>query len=148
LICARYDHTALGLSIDDGNILYNEIEHRRKELGIKRIVLDSLFSKMDTLDNDVIGALDRRLKMCVKKVQDDMQSNFYTKCVIKVNDPHQELAVYIDKTCVLQETRICRSIETCVCPVNDKMWQNFDINKEISLSAAQSSKLGSNDSLM
>ncbi|KAL4095193.1 hypothetical protein PRIC1_008570 [Phytophthora ramorum] len=111
-----------GLSIDDGNAIFQLMESRKL---VKESLLDDWFMKMDGLDRDDIGLLDKRVSGCLEDFR-RRTSMFYDRLEVTGEDPHEEMLVLGGPAPILAKvTRTCFGPENCSCTEDAKPWENF-----------------------
>ncbi|KAL3660132.1 hypothetical protein V7S43_015051 [Phytophthora oleae] len=116
-----------GLSIDDGNAIFRLMKER--EL-VKEGRLDDWFMKMDTLDTDEIGSLDKRVKRCFEDFR-IQNSVFYDRLDMAGEDPHVVMLVLgrsgTAAPILAKVTRVCFSPTKCSCKEDAKPWEDFSL---------------------
>ncbi|RLM96835.1 hypothetical protein BBO99_00000116 [Phytophthora kernoviae] len=118
-----------GLSIDDGNAIYLLMETR--ELAKERR-LSQWFIRIDGLDRDDIGQLDKKLSSCLDHFL-ELRSAYYVRLELNGKDPHEELLALgetgVDasqKNQVLVKTsRQCFGPKKCSCKEDAEPWNGF-----------------------
>ncbi|CAI5742215.1 unnamed protein product [Hyaloperonospora brassicae] len=137
-----------GLSIDDGNAIYQLMESRRL---VSESRLDYWFIRMDGLDRDDISLLDKRVTGCLESFR-RQDSNFYHRLDVTGEDPHEELVVLgeLDGTSsrvLAKATRTCFGPSKCSCEEDARPWEGFSLtsgdplSQNFSLANASSSTM-------
>ncbi|CAI5737130.1 unnamed protein product [Peronospora destructor] len=114
-----------GLSIDDGNAIYKLMDDRKL---VKESRLDSWFIKIDGLDRDDIGPLDKRLTGCLENFR-RRNSVFYERLEVSGEDPHEKLLVLGEPgaSVVVKATRTCFEPTNCHCKEDAQPWEGFSL---------------------
>ncbi|CAI5713310.1 unnamed protein product [Peronospora destructor] len=117
-----------GLSIDDGNAIYKLMDDRKL---VKESRLDSWFIKIDGLDRDDIGPLDKRLTGCLENFR-RRNSVFYERLEVTGEDPHEKLLVLGEpgasaSRVVVKATRTCFGPTNCHCKEDAQPWEGFSL---------------------
>uniref|UniRef100_A0AAV1UWK8 Uncharacterized protein n=1 Tax=Peronospora matthiolae TaxID=2874970 RepID=A0AAV1UWK8_9STRA len=117
-----------GLSIDDGNAIYQQMESRKL---VSENRLDRWFIKMDGLDRDDIGLLDKRVTRCLESFR-RQDSIFYDRIEIMGEDPHEEMMVLgghgaTDSRVLAKATRTCFGPSKCSCEEDAHPWESFSL---------------------
>ncbi|KAG7394701.1 hypothetical protein PHYBOEH_004796 [Phytophthora boehmeriae] len=120
-----------GLSIDDANAIYQLMETR--ELA-KESRLTKWFMRIDGLDRDDVGQLDKRLSSCLDHFL-GLRSAYYGRLEKSGKDPHEELFVLgetgadsAQKIQVLVKTsRQCSGPKRCTCKDDAEPWNDFSL---------------------
>ncbi|CAH0493721.1 unnamed protein product [Peronospora farinosa] len=114
-----------GLSIDDGNAIYKLMDDRKL---VKESRLDGWFIKIDGLDRDDIGPLDKRLTGCLEDFR-RRNSVFYERLEVTGEDPHEKLLVLGEPASrvVVKVTRTCFGPTNCSCKEDAQPWEEFSL---------------------
>ncbi|KAG2790959.1 hypothetical protein PC129_g10143 [Phytophthora cactorum] len=114
-----------GLSIDDGNGIFQLIENGNL---VKESWLEKWFGKMDILDRDVIGLLDKRVTRCLEDFR-RQRSVFYDRLETTGKDPHEKMVVFgapgAASLILAKVTRTCFGPKNCSCKEDAAPWEDF-----------------------
>ncbi|RLN98010.1 hypothetical protein BBJ28_00014072 [Nothophytophthora sp. Chile5] len=120
-----------GLSIDDGNAIFQRMEGRKL---VKESRMDTWFMTMDRLDRDDVGLLDKQLSRCLERFL-GLQSAFYGRLEMSGEDPHQRLLVFggsggsaTQQALLLEKiSRECFGPNKCSCLEDAEPWEGFSL---------------------
>ncbi|ETP36675.1 hypothetical protein F442_15451 [Phytophthora nicotianae P10297] len=119
-----------GLSIDDGNGIFQRMESGNL---VKESWLEKWFSKMDVLDRDVIGSLDKRVTRCLEDFR-RQSSAFYDRVETTGKDPHEGMVVFgasgAAASILAKVTRTCFDPQSCSCEEDAAPWEDFCLKSD------------------
>lgn len=98
---------------------------------MKESRLDGWFMKMDKLDRDDIGLLDKRVTGCLEDFR-RRSSAFYDRLEVTGEDPHEEMLVLGGPGAAAAGSRVCSKVtrtcfgpKNCSCEEDAKPWEDF-----------------------
>ncbi|KAF1793209.1 Ankyrin repeat-containing domain [Phytophthora cactorum] len=111
--------------IDDGNGIFQLMENGNV---VKESWLEKWFGKMDILDRDVIGLLDKRVTRCLEDFR-RQSSVFYDRLETTGKDPHEKMVVFgapgAASLILAKVTRTCFGPKNCSCKEDAAPWEDF-----------------------
>ncbi|GMF42446.1 unnamed protein product [Phytophthora fragariaefolia] len=95
---------------------------------VKESRLNAWFMKMDGLDRDDIGLLDKRVSRCLEDFR-RQRSRYYERVEVTGEDPHEEMLVVggpgSGASALSKVTRACFGPTNCSCGVDATPWESF-----------------------